>query len=176
MKITRRKLKQIIEEEMRAVLAEGLGDDISKLGSDLGQTARRAGSDISQWAGDTADTFKAATEVMPGGEGLRAALRHKKEVIHQEILNYLAFEASKSAAGMAGALVGVLPGDWEEEEKELENYVRQSITRASPDMAEWITSGIVGEDPNIGNCPPCKKCDEQQASPSPEPYGLGDMP
>jgi len=199
MKITKRMLKQIIKEELQSVLAEQTAAEklaldsatqrardadpgwtgraaaqIDKALTNVGQTGRRAKRDISDWAESTVDSFRAAKEVMPGGGGMRAALRHKKEVIHQEILDYLAFEASKSAAGMAGALVEVLPGDWDEEQKELETYVRQSITRASPDMAEWITSGIVGEEPTPHNCPPCPVCkpgeEEQEPHWKSEPF------
>lgn len=158
MKITRRELKKIIEEEMYTVLSEGVGDQVLKFGDDLGTTFDRAGRDIGDWAEQTADTFNAAREVMPGGGGLRAALRHKKEEIHQEILNTIAKSVAEEGGEIAGSIVDSLPGTWTEEAEEAKVYIRRAINRSAPDIADVVTNFIVGEDPKLAHCPPCKKC------------------
>jgi hypothetical protein len=156
MKITKSQLKQIIQEELDAALSEGVGDDISKLGDDLGTTFRRAGRDIKDWAGSTADTFRAAREVLPGGGGLRAALRHKKKEIHQEILNTIAKQVANDGANLASSIVDSIPGDWAEEAEEAKIYIRRAINRSAPGIADMVTNFIVGEDPELSHCPPCK--------------------
>jgi len=189
MKITKQMLKQIIKEELQSVLSEQTsseklaldtaikrsrdldpgwtgraGAQVDKALTNVGQTARRAGMDAKEWWKDTTSSFAAAREVMPGGGGLRVALRHKKEGIHQGILDYIAFSGSKAAVEMVDAIVdNIIPdalgGEWEEEyREELRGQVRHALTRAAPDIAEWITSALVGEDPKSQNCPPCPAC------------------
>jgi hypothetical protein len=167
MKITRRELKKIIEEEMYAVLSEGVRDDLSKLADDASLFGKSVSRDVGEWAGDTADTFRAAREVMPGGGGLRAALRHKKEKIHQEILNTIAKSVADDGAEIAGSIVDSIPGDWSEETEEAKIYIRRAINRSAPGIADVVTNFIVGEDPKLAHCPPCKKCaSDESATPS----------